>query len=291
MSAIAQTRKGGGLAAALAVGPACLVIAVCLVLPLLTLLRYSFNRFSPRELMVSAFTFENYVRFFAEPFFQEVMLTTLGVALACTVSALILGFPVAYFMARTKSRFKSIILIVILFPLLIGNVVRAAGWMAFLSRRGVLNVVLMDLGIIDQPLEILYTPLAVYLGLLGVMLPFMILTLQGVLEGIDFTLVDAAHNLGARPVDSFRHIVLPLSVAGIAAGSVLVFMLAMNAYATPFLLGGSGFKMMSPTLYRQISVASNWPFGAALAFILITVTFIATTFSTYLLSRQRWRAG
>ena len=287
---IKQKQAGGGYAAALAVGPACLVITVCLILPLFTLLRYSFNRFSPSELMVSAFTFDNYIRFFSEPYFQEVMLTTVGMALACTLSALILGFPVAYFMARTKSRFKSIILIVILFPLLIGNVVRAAGWMAFLGRRGVLNVVLMHYGIIDQPLEILYTPLAVYLGLLGVMLPFMILTLQGVLEGIDFTLVDAAHNLGARPVDSFRYIVLPLSVAGIAAGSVLVFMVAMNAYATPFLLGGSGFKMMSPTLYHQISVASNWPFGAALAFILITVTFVATTFSTYLLSRQRWRA-
>lgn len=284
----AATRRWNGptLGASLALGPALLVIICFQVLPLLTLLRYSFNRFTPTELMTEAFTLENYVRFLVEPYFQEVLLTTLGLSLLCTLSALVLGYPVAYFLARTQSRFKSLMLIIILFPLLIGNVVRAAGWMAFLGRGGIMNYVLLQTGIISEPLELLFTPLAVYMGMLGVTLPFMILTLQGVLENIDSNLISAAQNLGASPATSFRRVVLPLSMPGVAAGSVLVFMLSMNAYATPVLLGGSSFKMMSPILYSQISVASNWPFGSALAFILILVTLIATLASTYLLSRQ-----
>jgi len=263
-----------------------ILIAGCLVLPLLTLFRYSFNQFTPARVMAEAFTFENYIRFFAEAYYRDVLLTTVSLAVLCTLSSVLLAFPVAYFLARTRSRWKSLLIIGILFPLLVGNVVRAAGWMAFLGRQGFVNVSLGWLGIIDQPLELMYTPLAVYIGLVGVLLPFMILSLQGVLEGIDYDLVDAAKNIGASPAQAFLRIVLPLSLPGIAAGSVLVFTVAMNAYATPFLLGGPGFRMMAPTVYREIAVASNWPFGAALSFVLITVTFVATTASTYFLARQ-----
>lgn len=283
---VARRETGLTLGAGFALGPALLVIVCFQMLPLMALFRYSFNRFTPTELMTEAFTFDNYGRFLSEPYFQEVLLTTLALSTICTVSSLILGYPVAYFLARTRSRFKSLMLIVILFPLLIGNVVRAAGWMSFLGRGGIMNYVLMQAGITSEPVELLFTPLAVYMGLLGVMLPFMILTLQGVLENIDPNLVSAAQNLGAGPATSFRRIILPLSMPGVAAGCVLVFMLGMNAYATPVLLGGSGFKMMSPILYSQIAVASNWPFGSALAFILIFVTLMATLASTWLLSRQ-----
>lgn len=152
-----------------------------------------------------------------------------------------------------------------------------------------INYYLMEFGLTTEPVEFLYSWFAVYVGLLGVMLPFMILALQSVLEGLDFTLVDAAKSLGAKPFMAFLKIVLPLSVSGIAAGSVLVFMLAMNSYATPALLGGSGFRMMAPVLYGQISVASNWPFGAAMAFILISVTFLITAIMTLSLSRRAWQ--
>lgn len=263
-----------------------IVIAGLLVLPLLTLLRYSFNRYSPQQLMTEAVTWENYAKFFAEPYYREVLATTFSLAIVCVLVSLLLGFPVAYFLARTKTRFKSAVVIAVLFPLLVGNVVRAAGWMAVLGREGFLNVTLERLGIIAAPVQFMYTPFAVGLGMVGVLLPFMILTLQGVLEGIDFTLMDAAENLGASPAAAFRKVILPLSLPGIAAGSILVFTVAMNAYATPFLLGGPGFKMMAPALYKQIAVASNWPFGAAMAFVLIAVTFSVTTFSTYVLAKQ-----
>ncbi len=283
----APSRSPGLLSArTLGLGPALLVVATLLVVPLLTLLRYSFNRFTPQQLMAEAFTFENYLRFAAEPYYRSVLGTTFGVAALCVLTTLVLGFPLAYYLARTRSRWKSLIVVMVLFPLLVGNVVRAAGWMAVLGRQGFINVTLQSLGFIDQPLELMYTPLAVYLGMVGVLLPFMILTLQGVLESIDFTLADAAQNLGATPAAAFLKIVFPLSLPGVAAGSILVFTVAMNAYATPFLLGGPSFKMMAPVLYKQIAVASNWPFGAAMAFILIAVTFAVSIVATSMLAKQ-----
>ncbi len=271
---------------AVRLAPAAIVIVGLLLVPLATLLRYSFNRYSTQQLMVATFTWENYARFFAEPYYREVMFTTLGLSLACVLGSLLLGFPVAYWLARTKSRWKSIIVIAILFPLLVGNVVRAAGWMAFLGRQGFLNVSLQHLGIIGEPLQLMFTPWAVLVGMLGVLLPFMILTLQGVLESIDFTLMDAAANLGAKPATAFREIVLPLASRGMAAGSALVFTVAMNSYATPYLLGGPGFKMMAPTIYKQIAVGANWPFGAALSFLLIALTMAVTLSGTHLLARE-----
>jgi putative spermidine/putrescine transport system permease protein len=271
---------------ALGLGPGLLLVGLLLVVPLATLFRYSFNRFTPQQLMAEAFTFDNYIRFASEPYYRSVLATTFGLALLCVLTTLVLGFPLAYRLARTRSRWKSMLVVLVLFPLLVGNVVRAAGWMAVLGRQGFLNVSLQALGIIDQPLELLYTPLAVYLGMVGVLLPFMVLTLQGVLESIDFTLADAAQNLGAPPAVAFVKIVLPLSLPGVAAGAILVFTVAMNSYATPFLLGGPGFKMMAPVLYRQIAVASNWPFGAAMAFILIAVTFLVSGAATWMLAKQ-----
>jgi putative spermidine/putrescine transport system permease protein len=280
-------RSSAGLPArALGLGPALLLVGMLLVVPLVTLFRYSFNRFTAQQLMAEAFTFDNYIRFASEPYYRSVLATTFGVALLCVLTTLVLGFPLAYHLARTRSRWKSMLVVLVLFPLLVGNVVRAAGWMAVLGRQGFINVSLQALGIIDQPLELLNTPLAVYLGMVGVLLPFMVLTLQGVLESIDFTLADAAQNLGASPAVAFLKVVLPLSLPGVAAGAILVFTVAMNAYATPFLLGGPSFKMMAPVLYRQIAVASNWPFGAAMAFILIAVTFLVSILATYILTKQ-----
>ena len=156
----------------------------------------------------------------------------------------------------------------------------------FLGRDGLANVTLLSLGAITEPLQLMYTRLAVSMGLLSVMLPFVILTLLGVLEGLDFTLYDAARNLGARPAVAFRRIILPLAIPGISAAAVLVFTIGMNAYATPFLLGGPEFRMMAPIVFQQFALLSNWPFGAALAFVLIAVTGVASIASSYILARQ-----
>ena len=273
------------LGAALAF-PASLVVLVIMMVPLVMMLRYSFNQYDPVQMMKAGLTLENYVKFFSDRYYRAVFADTFMVAALCTVLALVLGFPVAYFLARTRTRHKSLLIILLVFPLLVGNVVRAAGWMVVLGNAGFVNAVLMHLGVIEQPLKLLYTPLAVVIGTTAVVMPYMILTLQSVLEGVDFSIEEAARNLGAGSATTFWRITLPIVLPGVAAGTMLVFILCMNAYATPVLLGGSGITMMAPALYQQIARASNWPFGAALAGILIVATLCMALASNWLIHRR-----
>lgn len=231
--------------------PASLIVILVIVLPALQLFRYSFNHYEAGQMMQAAFTLENYVRFFSERYYLNILGDTLKVAAVCTLLSLLLGFPVAYFLARTQSRYKSILVILLVFPLLVGNVVRAAGWMVILGNAGFMNALLMATGIIDQPVRLLYTPLAVIMGTTGVVLPYMIITLQSVLEGIDRSVEEAARNLGANNARAFLRVTLPMSAPGVAAGTMLVFILCMNAYATPVLLGGTSLTMMAPADLRK----------------------------------------
>jgi putative spermidine/putrescine transport system permease protein len=271
-------------------GPASAVVVVVLMLPLVLLFRFSLNRFVPGEFMVEALTLENYAKFFSDAYYSKIMLVTLGVAATTTVLCLLLGFPTAYLLARTSSRYKTLMLMLVVMPLFVGNAVRAAGWIVVFGRAGFLNAALHWIGLITEPLEIMYTPLAVIVGITAFNLPFMVLTLQSVIEGIDRALEEAALGMGAGPLQTFRRVTLPLALPGIMAGIVLCFILAMNAYATPILLGGPRFQMMAPLVYDQIAQQSNWPLGSALAFILMAVTLILTLASNLLLRRQ-YRRG
>ena len=283
-------RRTRGTTVALAI-PATLVVLAVLALPLLLLARYSLNQYDRYDMMVEALTPANYAAIFTDAFFRNVLLRTIGIAAVSTAITLVLAFPVAYFVARAPARWKSLLIILVVFPLLVGNLVRAAGWMAVMGNRGFLNQVLLGLGVISEPLEILYTPTAVVTGIVAVVLPFMILSLQSVLENIDPSLEEAAGNLGARPLTAFRRVVLPLALPGVVAGTALVFILCMNAYATPVLLGGPRFHVMGPQVYQQIVGQSNWPFGAALAFILMTTTQVLTVLSTAFIQRRYARAN
>ena len=265
--------------------PASIIVLLVMLVPIVMMFRYSFNHFES-SMMVEGFTLQNYVNFFTDSYYRTVFFDTVLVALTCTVLALVLGFPVAYFLAKTQSRYKSLFIILLVFPLMVGNVVRAAGWMVILGNAGFVNYVMEWLGLIDAPVQIMYTPLAVIIGTTGVVLPYLILTLQSVLEGIDFSVEEAAQNLGANFFTTFRRVVLPIAAPGVAAGTMLVFILCMNAYATPVLLGGTGITMMAPALYDQITKASNWPFGATLAFVLVTATLIMALASNWLIHRR-----
>jgi putative spermidine/putrescine transport system permease protein len=275
------------LSASTLVGPATVFVAAGLVLPLAILLRYSFNSFEPRRMMVETFTLDNYVKFFADPYYTGVLWTTLRVAALCTVACLIMGFPLAYMLARTQSRYKNVLIMLVVLPLFVGNAVRAAGWMTLFGSKGFLNVTLMQFGAITQPLQIMYTEGAVVAGIIAVNLPYMVLTLQSVIEGINRNLEEAAFSLGAGPTTMFRRVLLPLALPGLLAGTILTFILGMNAYATPVLLGGPKFKMMGPLVYGQFQL-NNWPFGAAVAFILMTTTLLLTAAAGYWM-QQRYR--
>ncbi|HTB01791.1 MAG TPA: ABC transporter permease [Bradyrhizobium sp.] len=273
------------LSASMMVGPATVFVAAGLLVPLAILLRYSFNRFDPRRMMIETFSLDNYVKFFADPYYTGVLWTTLRVAALCTVVCLVMALPLAYVLARTQTRFKNLLIMLVVLPLFVGNAVRAAGWMVIFGSKGFLNVTLMQAGVIHEPLEIMFTEGAVVAGIIAVNLPYMVLTLQSVIEGINRNVEEAAFSLGAPPMTMFRRVLLPLALPGILAGTILTFILGMNAYATPVLLGGPKFKMMGPLVYGQFQL-NNWPFGASAAFILMTATLGLTATANILIQRR-----
>jgi putative spermidine/putrescine transport system permease protein len=262
--------------AAILIGPATAFVVLMMAVPLLILLRYSFNGFESGKGMIDAVTSANYVKFFTDPFYLAVLWRTLRVALISTLLCLILGFPLAYWLARMQSGWKNLIIILIVLPLFVGNAVRAAGWMAMFGNKGFVNASLMALGVTSEPLTIMYTEFAVIIGITAVNLPYMALTLQTVIEGIPRQAEEAAMNLGASPWHAFWRVIWPLALPGTAAGLILTFILAMNAYATPVLLGGPRFQTMGPLVYGQFVQQNNWPFGAAISFILMASTIILT---------------
>jgi len=282
---VGEGRGGSLLSAGSLLGPATFVVVLGLLLPIAILFRYSLNQFRPRVMMVEAFSAENYIKFFTDAYYLNVFSTTLRVALLCTVVCLILGFPLAYVLARTTTRFKNILIMLVVLPLFVGNAVRAAGWMTLFGSKGFLNVSLEWLGVIKAPLEIMFTEPAVIIGIIAVNLPYMVLTLQSVIEGIERNVEEAAFSLGASPLVMFRRVLLPLALPGVIAGTILTFILGMNAYATPVLLGGPKFKMMGPLVFNQFQL-NNWPFGAAIAFILMAATLILTAVANLAVQRR-----
>ena len=271
---------------ALLIVPACLLVLALLVGPMILMFRISLDQFSPTQLMVGAVSPENYIKAATDPYYQQIIVSTLGIALLCTVLTLVLAFPAAYWLGRMESRWKSLAVIATLFPLLVGNVVRSAGWMALFARGGLINTALVKIGVISEPLEIMYTPKAVMIGIIAVVLPYMILTIASVIESIPRDLEYAAANLGASGARVFWRVILPLSLPGVAAGSILVFVLCMNTYATAVLLGGPRFKMMAPAVYDQFVRGNNWPMGATLAFMLLAVTMAFTVFGSVAFARK-----
>ena len=288
MAHVSQRPVGepGNLTAAGLLVPATIFVAIGLVVPIAILFRYSLNAFVPGKLMVDALTVANYVKFFTDPFYLQVLWRTVRVAVACTFFCLIFGFPLAYVLARTQSRYKNLLVMAIVLPLFVGNAVRAAGWMVAFGSKGFVNATLMGMGVISTPIEIMYTETAVVIGIIAVNMPFMVLTLQSVIEGIDRNVEEAAFSLGAPPMTMAMRVLFPLALPGILAGVILTFILAMNAYATPVLLGGPKFQTMGPLVFSTFAQQNNWPFGGAVSFVLMTVTLILTIASTLLIRRR-----
>ncbi|TNC08338.1 ABC transporter permease [Methylobacterium terricola] len=265
--------------------PATVIVVAGLVLPLLLMARYSLNRFEPGQFMVEALTFGNYVKIISDPYYRRIAVTTVTMAFTATAICLVVGFPVASAIARAPARWKTALLLLVILPLFVGNAVRAAGWMVALGQKGLLNWILLRLGIVSEPAAFMYTWGAVCAGIVSVNLPYVVLTLQSVLEGTEKSAVDAAQSLGATPFTTWRLVTLPLAMPGVVAAGLLSFILAMNAYATPVLLGGPTFQMMAPSVADQVLQQSNWPLGAALAFTLTAITLILTATVSFTLAR------
>lgn len=216
----------------------------------------------------------DFVDFFGDPFYRNILWVTLWVSLVSTAISLVLGYPTAFYMARTKSRMKQVMMIVILFPFLVSAVVRSYGWMVILGTNGLLNQLLQSLGLISAPLKILNTETAVIIGMIHLLVPYMVLSLVGVLQSIDPNVEYAAYSLGASPFQTFSKVVFPLSLPGIISGCVLVFTMSMTSYVTPKLLGGSKFRMMATMVVQEINVNFDWGAASAISYILLAVILL-----------------
>jgi len=270
----ARPRVARSLPWVVAIGPAAVVVIVLLVVPSTALFLLSFVRFDPLRGIVYSFTLENYLAIARSSLYLQVTLHTLRMAGLVTLACLVLGYPIAYFMARSKSRLAALCAALVVAPLFVSVVIRGFGWMVLLAREGVVNQALVAVGVFAERQQFLYTDPAVLIGLVHILSPFMILPIASVLRGVEPALEEAALNLGATRWGVFRFVVLPLSVPGIMAGGILVYSHAIAAFVLPAMLGSIQTKLMATMLYQQVLVAGNLPFGAALATVLVATTFL-----------------
>lgn len=211
----------------------------------------------------------DFVLFFSDEFYRGILWTTIRVSLIVTLITFLLGYPTAYFMARTRSKWKNVLMIVVLFPFLVSAVVRSYGWTVILGKNGLLNQFLQGVHLTNEPLSILYTEKAVIIGMVHLLLPYMILSVAGVVQNIDRNIEFSAYSLGANPIQTFWKVVLPLSTPGIFAGCTLVFIMSMTSYVTPKLLGGAKFRMMSTMVEQEVNTNFNWGRASAISYILL----------------------
>ena len=247
--------------------PAAILLAF-FVLPNALLLSASFLK-SEAQQLTSTPTLENYGFLFTRKLYLQVFLRTFLVGFAVGMLDILLGFPLAYFLVRTRSRFKGLLIALSLAPLLASVVVRTYGWYINLNRFGVANDLLLNLGIIDERIAFMPSTGAIVVGLAHALLPYAVLSIMGSLNGINPNLESAAMSLGATRTRTFFHVVLPLCLPGIAGGFLLVFSIAISAYATPAILGGPATQVAATAIYNFIVVILDWSLGAALAVVLI----------------------
>jgi|SRR5581483_1307931 len=264
--------RGGGLGGmgwALGVPPALFLLGF-FVAPLAYLFYVSLHAASASELYASGLTLQNYLKLASDPFYLRIIGRTLATAATILALSLLIGYPVAIVVARLPPRRREVAAMLLLLPLMVSNVVRAYGWVAILGRRGLVNTTLAGMGAIDAPLAFLYTPGAVVLGLMTILLPYMVISIANTLAALDPRFEEAAESLGAGPIRTFVHVTLPLSSPGMASGLLLVLLLSLSAYVTVTLLGGPSTKMLVSLVYDSV-VAFQWPLAAALAFALLVL--------------------
>jgi putative spermidine/putrescine transport system permease protein len=274
------------------VGPAGLLLLGYFIAPLLYFLRYSVRPQSASGFAGSGFTAANFTAFFSDSFLVQALIRSALIAAAATIGTLVLTLPVAYYMLKARPWLKGLLVILAVFPLLTGSVVRSIGWVAILGYSGVMNEALTAVGVAHKPLDILQTSGSVTIVIISVVLPVMVLLLHASMESVDPATERAALSLGASRFRAFRQVLLPQITPGIVAGTSLVFVLSVNAYATPLLVGGSKVPMMAPQIYTTINSDGNLPGGAAMSAIVVVISLAIVGAYGWLMKRQfeGWRA-
>lgn len=256
--------------------PALLALVIVFVLPIAFLAAKSFHPDAGLGQVGPEFTLENYWKFFADPFYLYILLDTFELGFIVVTVCVLCAYPVAYFLARTRSRWRGIFMFLVVAPLLISVVIRNLGWLPVLGDNGLVNWVLAGIGLTKEPLHLVNNFTGVVIGLVHTLLPFMILTLTTVIQRIEPDIEEAAINLGASPLETFWRIVFPLSRPGLLSGYLLVFTMAISAYTTPVLLGGKRVLVMATYIDQQVRTVLDYALGATVAVILMLVAGAVT---------------
>jgi spermidine/putrescine transport system permease protein len=254
--------------------PSVLLLTAFMAAPLLVMVGMSFLRTTIFGLETTP-SLANYATFFTEPMYAGLLLKSFRIALTVTVLVLLISYPVAYWLAKLVTRWKLPLLLLLFAPYWVSYVIRTYAWMPLLGRTGVVNSVLIALGLIDQPLDVLlFNEFSVQLVMVYVFLPFGIIPLYLSIERIDTNLLRASADLGATPMATFRHVVLPLSAPGLAGATLTVFVLSMGSYVTPRLVGGPSGIMFGNVIADQFGASFNWSWGATLSIFMVVATLL-----------------
>ncbi len=257
--------------------PLLAIVVIFLVVPLINSFIVSFSTYTaPMQYDLGEPTISNYIKFFSSSTNLSVMARTIRLSVITTILCILLGYPAAYYMTKLKGRAQQLYLLVYLAPWMINVVVKALGWQILLSNNGIINSVLMLLGITSAPIKMMFTEFAVTLGVTHGSMVFAILPIYTSLCAIDPNIGYAAANLGATKKQVFFKVTLPLSRNGILSGSLIVFAMTMATYTTPVLLGGSKNHVMSYLVQEQSTKLMNWPYGGAISFILVICSLVLT---------------
>ncbi|GGF04540.1 ABC transporter permease [Aliidongia dinghuensis] len=254
--------------------PALALYGLLLAVPLTMTLVLSVNLYDQTKGVLPAVSAANYTSVLGDPYFHRIFLRTLRISLITTIVAALIGTPEAWILSRLQPRWRGLCLLAVLGPLLISVVVRTLGWTILLGRTGLINQALGNLGLIDRPVELLFTETGIVIALVHVLVPFVVIAVWTALQQVDPAGERAALSLGASERTVFFRIVLPQIMPGVLSGSVIVFSLAASAFATPALIGGRRLKVVATAIYDEFLGTLDWPLGAAIA-VLLVVSVVA----------------
>lgn len=267
----AGRRPGAGLPWLL-LAPALGVLVPLFVVPMAALLRNSLNRDDPTALMIPDLTVQNYARILTDGQFAGAFGNSVVMALAVCLVTLATGYPFAYFLVWRARRTSALLQWIVYTPLIVSVIARVFGWIVITADSGLINTGLLALGVVREPVRLLYSAGGVFLGLAHRYLPLMILPLAHALSKVDASLLQASSGLGASPAYTFRHVVLPLSLPGVAAGCQLVFAAVLSDFVMPLLLGSTRFRMLAPAIFDEAIANVSWASAAAMALVMLAVT-------------------
>jgi spermidine/putrescine transport system permease protein len=275
-----------------ALAPPVVWLTAFFFVPMIVVFAYSLATRTSGGGVAFGLSIENYERIGESSLYIWAALRSLRIAVVVTIATLLLAYPVAYYLALVATRWRIALFVLLIVPWWCSILVKNFAWVAILAESGVLNRALLRIGLIDQPLKLLYNEVAVVIGLVHILIPFMVMPIYATLEKLDRRLIEAAANLGSSPLRALWEVVLPLSLPGLAAGSLLTFILAFGSYITPALLGSERTSMIANLIQSQFMEAFDWPFGAALSTVLLgLVVLLLASFNRLVGLERLWRSA